>query len=191
MIDYQNARNEINSIFYADWNLNSIAVAGYVPEIHWQGVEKKESPAGDKTWLRFSQQTVSEKQVTLSDQVVDKGGVRYSIDGILVIEFFCPRNELRAWENGGKYAQIAKNIFRSKGTKNCIWFRNARIQELPIQESFYRFNVFADFEYDEISKAQFSLSSVPVPNIQDICCYDIDGLTFEEIDCGVIDCGTF
>jgi hypothetical protein len=191
MINYENARNQINQFFYVNWNLNSNSVAGYVPEIHWQGVEKRGLPDANHTWLRFSQQTVDERQSTLSSDVFQFGEKRYSIEGVLIIQIFAPKSEMRAWENCGKYAQIVKNMFRGQGTQNCIWFRNARIQELPQEELYYRMNVTVEYYYDEVSNVQFPLTEEPPPNIQDVCCFYIDGLQFDEIDCGVIDGGTW
>ena len=149
---YSNAIDEINAVFWQDWNsAKTSSVAGYVPEIRWQYVEEPSSPDGSKFWGRVSTQTVFEEQSTLSDEAGLPGQKRYTSSGMVFVQIFCPKSLAQAGEIGRKLAEVARNSFRGKSTPGKVWFRNARINELSPEDLFYRFNVVAEFEYDEVA----------------------------------------
>jgi len=145
---YVEAIDQIFSLFNSAWVANSSAIAGYVPEVRWPGVEETGTPDASKFWARVSQQTVLEEQATLSD---NNGKRRYTADGLIFVQLFCPKSDVEAMDKGRKLAVIARNSFRGKTTSGKVWFRNARINELAPEESAYRFNVVAEYEYDEVS----------------------------------------
>lgn len=144
------ARNEINGLFLAAWNAGAGALAGYVPEIEWQGRQPRNTPDGSKFWARVSMQTVFEEQTTLSTCEGKPGQKRYTASGLVFVQLFCPKSNTQAFEIGGKLAEVARNAFRGKSTPGKVWFRNARINELDPEELYYRFNVVTEFEYDEL-----------------------------------------
>lgn len=146
MITYEEAIDEIFGIFNAAWFGDSAAVVGYVPEVRWPGVEEPEKPELSKFWARVSQQTVIEGQSSLRN---GDGGQRYTTDGLVFVQIFCPKSDSLGMTNGRKLAIIARNAFRGNATSGQVWFRNARINELPPEENWYRFNVVAEYEYDE------------------------------------------
>jgi len=146
VITYEEAIDEIFGIFNAAWLDNSAAVVGYVPEVRWPGVEEPEKPDLSKFWARVSQQTVIEGQSSLRN---GDAGQRYTTDGLVFVQIFCPKSDSLGMTNGRKLAIIARNSFRGNATSGQVWFRNARINELPPEENWYRFNVVAEYEYDE------------------------------------------
>jgi hypothetical protein len=145
---YSNAVDEINSMFWTDWNsAKTSGLAGYVPEVRWQYVEGAESPDGSKFWARVSSQSVFEEQTALAG---NDGTRRYTASGVVVVQLYCPKSLSQVGEIGRKLSTVARDAFRGKSTAGNVWFRNARINELAPEENVYRFNIVADFEYDEI-----------------------------------------
>lgn len=147
MTTYVEAIDQMFSLFYDAWLSQTTSIVGYVPEVRWHGVEKPGTPDASKYWARVSQQTVTEEQTTIADS---NGKRRYTASGLLFVQIFCPKSEVTAMENGRNLAMIARNSIRGKTTSGKVWFRNARINELDPEESAYRFNVVAEYEYDEI-----------------------------------------
>jgi hypothetical protein len=148
--EYVDASDEINARFWSDWESKSPEAVGYVPEVRWQNVEEPNSIDGSKFWARVSLQTVFEEQSTLSNCEGAPWQKRYTVSGIVFVQIFCPKSEARSSEQGKLLSKIARNSFRGKATDSKIWFRRARINELAPEDLFYRFNVIADFEYDEL-----------------------------------------
>lgn len=146
MTNYEDAIDEMFGIFKTAWEANSAAVASYIPEVRWPGVEEPTTPETSKFWVRVSQQTVDEEQSSLRNGDFVQ---RYTADGVIFVQLFCPKSDAQSMTNGRKLAIIARNAFRGNATSGKVWFRNARINELPPEEKFYRFNVVAEYEYDE------------------------------------------
>jgi len=147
---YDEARNQIFGLFKAAWDANTTAVAGYVPEVRYQGKEVGTVPDSTKHWARISTQSVLETQATLSTCVEESGKSRYESSGLVFVQLFAPKNVATAYDIGTKLAQIARNAFRGKKTTGQVWFRNVRINNLEPEALLYRFNVVAEYEYDEI-----------------------------------------
>lgn len=143
---YDEAKDEIFSQFYTAWKAQSAAIAGYEPEAWWQNLEKPYKPPQDKFWVRVSTQSVIEEQSTFRDGVEK----RYTGSGLVFVQLFCPKTLGDADTLGGKLAEVARNAFRGKKTTGGVWFRNVRINNLEPEELFYRFNVVAEYEYDEV-----------------------------------------
>lgn len=148
MITQNAARDEIFTLFKNAWDL-SIAIAGYVPEIDYQGMQPLAPPDVSKHWCRVSIQTVGEHQASLANDGGMPGTRTYTTFGLIFIQIFSPRSASNAFEEGILLGQIAKAAFRGKTTPGKIWFRNVRLNELAPENSFYRLNVVAEFEYDE------------------------------------------
>ena len=144
---YEEAIDQLFETFKTAWDADTTAIVGYVPEIRWQGVESPNAPDTSKYWARASQQTVMESQTTLANEA---GCIRYTAEGIVFIQVFCPKSDSLSMENGRKLAMVGKEGFRGKKTSGGIWFRNVRIQELPAEMKWNRLNVMAEYEYDEI-----------------------------------------
>lgn len=143
---YPQAIDDIFTLFRTAWLAQTAAIVGYVPAVRWPGVEEPTRPPVDKFWARVSQQTVIERQITFRN-VVDK---RYETNGLLFVQVFAPMSDPQAMERLRALAVVARNAFRGKATASEIWFRNARINELPPDGKAFRCNVVADYQYDEI-----------------------------------------
>jgi hypothetical protein len=146
---YPQAIDDIFSLFLAAWQLATPDVVESVPEIRWQGAEQAELPDKSAYWCRVSTQTLFEEQSTLND-VAQVGKKRYSNSGLVFVQLFCPMTDSQATEKGRALAVIARDAFRGQATSHGVWFRNARIVELPPEDDTYRFNVIAEYLYDDI-----------------------------------------
>jgi len=125
-------------------------LAGFA-KIRWQGLQKRSIPDGSKFWCRISKQTVFEEQATLSTCEGAPGQKKYTASGLVFVQLFCPKSESNAFGLGEQLAKIARDAFRGKSTENNIWFRNVRINEIPDEELYERFNIVGEFEYDELN----------------------------------------
>lgn len=150
MIEFNDVRDEIATLFQTAWQANTVSIVGYVPEIQWQGVQTRNQPDGSKYWVRFSKQTVIEQQVTLSTCEGLPGQRKYEASGLVFIQIFCPKSDSQAFDLGQQLATVARNAFRGKVTPGRIWFRNVRINELEPEELYQRFNVVSEYEYNEL-----------------------------------------
>jgi hypothetical protein len=148
---YPSAIDQINEQFMTAWQAGAIDIVGYVPEIRWDGNEKATPPDGQKFWVLHSVQNVKEMQASLSDNTGLPGQKRYTSLGLVIIQFFMPKNVANAKSLGRTLAMIAKNAYRGKNTANGIWFKNVRINDLPTFEDWYRLNVIAEYSYDELA----------------------------------------
>jgi hypothetical protein len=149
MITYEEAVDEIFSLFNEKWIdpvEGSEPIIGYVPSVQWDGVEVSATLDYAKYWARVSQQTVIEAQTTLRN---GDCGQRYTSEGLVFVQLFLPKSDAQAMEKGRKLAIVARDVYRGKSTSGKVWFRNARINELPPEEKWYRFNIIAEYEYDE------------------------------------------
>ena len=171
---YSNAIDEINAEFWNSWNSDkTVFIVGYVPDVRWQGVEEPSLPDGSKFWARVSIQTVFEEQTSLAGNESKK---RYTSSGLVFVQIFCPKSNAQANEFGKKLSEVARNAFRGKSTAGAVWFRNVRINELSPEDLFYRFNVVAEFEYDEIANKEPESGFIPVSPEPPV--YFVDGGTF-------------
>lgn len=148
---YSSAIDALYGHFLDNWNdSEASALLGYDAQILWANLEPNKKPDSSKTWLRVSQQTVLEHQSTLSNDVGEAGKRRFTTTGLIFVQFFFPKSEPRSWQVGRNLAEIARNIFRHSLTNNSIWFRRAKINELPEERDTFRLNVVAEYEYDEL-----------------------------------------
>lgn len=147
-MNYTQAIDEMFALFFEQWKANAPTVIGEVPEIRWPGVDEDKLPNMSKFWARISQQTVMEEQTSIAG---NDGKTRYTASGLIFVQLFCPKSDSRAMDRGRKLAIVARNAFRGKTTSGKVWFRRARIQELTPEDNAYRFNVVAEYEYDEIN----------------------------------------
>lgn len=147
---YPQAIDAIFALFNAAWSAGAPAIVGTVPQIRWQGTEGTSKPPVDGFWCMVSAQTVFEEQSTLKTGLAPSENRRYTATGLLVVQLFCPMSDAEAMDKGRRLAVVARNAFRGKETNNGVWFRNARINEIPPEENAYRFNIVVEYEYDDI-----------------------------------------
>ena len=148
--NYHDAKSEMFALLNAAWQANTVAIVGYVPAIYWQMKEEPATPDPSKYWARCSRQTVLEQQTTLSTCEGANGQRRFTTFGLLFVQIFCPKAAENVGTIAEKLAQVAKDAYRKQQTTSGIVFRNVRINELPPENQYYRLNVVAEFEYDEL-----------------------------------------
>lgn len=152
---YTEAIDAIFTKFRSTWiDGRVLALLGYDTETRWPGILKENAPVSNRFWVRVSQQTVLERQQTLSSCEGLPGKRRFRTHGLVMIQLFCPRSVERSVELGRKLAIIARDAFRGKtaGVNGDIWFYRARIQDnIPPEQEVNRFNVVAEYEYDELA----------------------------------------
>lgn len=150
--EYDVAQNEMLAVFNVAWLAGSAALCGYVPEVAWPLKELVDKPDGGKFWARISTQNVTEEQTSLSACLTESNNaMRTTAYGLLFVQIFCPKSVDNAGEIGEKLAKLVKNAYKGTKTLSGVWFRNVRINPLPAEDLWHRFNVVAETEYDEVS----------------------------------------
>lgn len=149
---YTEAIDAIFTRFRTTWiDGRVLSLLSYDTEIRWTGILKEDPPVSNRFWVRVSQQTVLERQQTLSSCEGLPGKKRWRTHGLVIVQLFCPKSVARNMELGRKLAIIARDAFRGKTAGN-VWFYRARIQDnIPPEQEVNRFNVVAEYEYDELA----------------------------------------
>lgn len=151
VISPQAAKDEMFGRFLATWKLTfTITIVGYMPIIFWQGKLEPFKPDYSKYFCRVSKQTVLESQSSLSTQCGLPGQKRFTVDGLLFIQIFCPISDPKADERGRALATIARDTYRDNVAGDSIVYRRQRIQDLDPEEQCLRFNVVTEYQYDEL-----------------------------------------
>lgn len=149
MISQQNARKEMFALVDAAWQAGAGAIVGTVPEVRYQGVEKKDLPGADKYWMRASTQNVMTKQKGHSLPVAGVSDVVYQTEGFITLQIFAPMNSPAAYAKGELLSALGQRMFMASETPGAVWFRNPRIRELDNDGTWYRWNVIADYQFDQ------------------------------------------
>lgn len=150
-VEFDVAVKEMETLFNTAWQTNAGSVFGYVPEIEWFGKETKDKVDRTKVWARFSTQNVTEEQATLSACVDEPFVRRWNGSGLIFVQLFLPKTVANAVIQGRKLAKVARNAYRGKKTDGGVTFHNVRINDsLAPEEQFYRINVVAEYDYDEL-----------------------------------------
>lgn len=143
------AYDDMASLVNSAVQSNSAAILGYVPLIVWQNTNY-DAPDGSKAWLRFSEQLVSDSQATLSSDENKPGSKRYDSDGLVFVQLFMPRSVGSSGDDGRKLGEMLRNSFRGVRTANGVWFTNARLQPLPPEDLYFRYNVVAEYHFSDV-----------------------------------------
>lgn len=144
---YDEAFDTITNMLIGAWPTVAADVMGDAtpaPELRITGVEKGAIP--ETNFIRFTMKPVIERQSTLRD-TADQ---RYTSVGLIIIQVFTPKSDVRCAEMLRKYSQVARDLFRGKTLDGCIWFRNVHIQSLDPEAKYQRANVMGTYEFDEV-----------------------------------------
>lgn len=128
----------------------STPIIGYVPEVRWPGTPKGPKPDRTKYWARVSQQLVTEGQASLAN--VNSKKIFESI-GLLYIQLFCPRNIAGSLQKGQNLAVALRDAFCQQSTSFDLWYRNAKVVELPETADNYPINIVVEFHFKELKLA--------------------------------------
>lgn len=149
MTTYIAAYDQMHQMFTQGVNAGASAILGYVPEMRFLGVQKRENPPTDKFWIRFTVVSLTTPQSGVGVNSSQTGSRKYTDYGYLMAEVFCPKSSPTAWRQGQLLATMIRDLFRGTETEGCVWFRNPRINPIDPVDNFYRLHVIADYEYDD------------------------------------------
>jgi len=143
---YDEAYDVITNQLIADWSsLAAGIVSAPAPELRFTRVEKGAIPTTH--FARFTMQPVNERQATLRNGASVQ---RYTATGLIHLQIFGWREDVRAAEYLRALSQIGQGIFRGKTFDGCIWFRNVRINHLEPEQKYFRDTVIGEYEFDTI-----------------------------------------
>jgi len=149
ILDPSIARDQMADMMIAAWNAADWAAYGLTaaPEIEWQGRggDQKQSPS--LPYAIWQARHSGESQAGLSDQI---GNQLWEPIGLIIVQCKAPLIKGNGFEVAERMAIIARNAYRGKQTPGCIWFRNARIEEVGPDAGWFLFNAYIEFEYNEV-----------------------------------------
>lgn len=130
-------------------NVQSASLLGYPLKVYWPGVVEPAKVDGSKSWARVTRRTVDERQSGFVACSFNSK-VRYTNSGLIYIQLFGALSEAGSDRKIQLLAEQLKNAFKRKCTGSKIVFRNSKIEPLPAEALFFRYNVVFEFEYDEL-----------------------------------------
>lgn len=148
----QGARKALFAMIGAGWALKAPAIVAPLsaPEMRYQGVEKPGLPGADKFWARSSTQLATTRQSAHVTDAVGSSPVEFESRGVVFVQIFAPMIEPTSYAKGELLAELAQCMFMASETANGVWFRNPRINELQPDKSWYRWNVIADYQFNQV-----------------------------------------
>lgn len=146
---YTTARDEMFAMFVAGFAADAAVIAGGAIDMRYQGVVNKNLPSTDKYWVRLSTKNVASRQTAFVTNDTGKGSAEHTSRGLIFVEVFAPMSDAEGFERGGKLAELAQSIFQNAETSSSVWFRNVRINDLPDDGKAFRFNVVAEYQFDQ------------------------------------------
>ena len=118
------------------------------PRVYYEGVGGSDPVDMSKPYFRWAAHHDAQPQATLADE---SGARVFASQGMVVIQCCCPLLNGLGFTGAERMAIIARNAYRGKQTPDCIWFTEAKIQEVGQDSGFYLFNTSAVFHYDEVA----------------------------------------
>jgi hypothetical protein len=142
---YISAVNEMYAKFEAAITAEAPAIVGSVPEYRFYGRDKNTVPPVSGFFVEVSQTTNTDRQTGFG-----VSSRKFTTQGVLYMRIFAPKTGANNFEKGRKLADALKKRFRVATPGARVWYRAARVQELPEEKGAYRLNVAVDYVYDEI-----------------------------------------
>lgn len=148
--DPASARDSMVRLFEASLATIDWASFGFPgkPDVYYEGVGGSGALDLSKSFFRWAAHHDASDQATLGDQ---SGNRVFGSQGMIVIQCACPLLNGQGFTGAERMAIIARNAYRGKQTPDCIWFTEAKIQEVGQDGGFYIFNTSAVFHYDEVA----------------------------------------
>lgn len=148
---YEQFIDDTFKMFNDAWQSGAGAIVGSdVPPVYWVGKESKTKPPLDNYWARVSTQGVVAPQSTMKSGIAPDEKQRYTPAGLLFVQLFCPMGRANSFVIGRRLSMLVQDTFRGAQSPNGVWFRNVRINEIDPDSNAYRFNIVAEYEYDDI-----------------------------------------
>lgn len=118
------------------------------PDVYYEGVGGSDETDISKPYYNWAAYHDSDEMASLADENAQR---RYEVMGTIVMQCAFPILGGQGFAGAERMAIIARNAYRGKQTPDCIWFSEAKIQEVGPDRGFYYFNASAVFHYDEVS----------------------------------------
>lgn len=152
----QNARKEIFALIASGWAAKAPAIVApaAAPEMRYQGIEEGALPGAQKFWARSSTQLVTTRQS--AHMMLPEPGqspVEYATAGVVFVQIFAPMKGIGSYAKGELLAELGQCMFMATETASGVWFRNPRINELTNDGTWYRWNVIADYQFNQVKGA--------------------------------------
>ena len=145
--NYESAIRTLFGRFKEQWEANSAAIVGYVPDVQWQGVEKDTPTDNDQFFVRVSNKTIDERPTSLRGSE----GTRYETIGDLNCELYCPKTE-DGITKGRQLAALARDIFKGKRLSEIVSIIKTELREVDnAREKYYLFLTITRYRYYEIT----------------------------------------
>lgn len=156
-LTYQQARKEMFAFVDAAWAGKSGAIVGGAdPELRYQGFELPEKPKADEFWAFLQATTVTSRQAGFQEAGDAPDGVVFATYGFLTMTIFAPMGSQKKYARGELLAELGQCMFMATSTPGQVWFRNPRINELKNDGTWYRWNVLADYQFDQVKERMSS-----------------------------------
>lgn len=147
-VSQQNARKEIFALIAAAW-IDAEDIIDYSPEVRYQGIEEGGLPGSSLYWMRASTQNVMTEQAGHAIAEPGVSEVIYRTVGFVTLQIFAPMSIRGSYAQGELLSGLGQRMFMASETAGAVWFRNPRIRELPNDGTWYRWNVIADYQFDQ------------------------------------------
>lgn len=135
----EQARDQMLALVKAVADTNDVVMV-------WEGTAGDKPPDGPQVaWARGGVRHFLRRQATLSGST---GTRLYTSTGLLLVSLFTPTG--KGLGEADRLAVLFRNAVEGVSTSGGVWFRNARTTEMGLDGSWWRTDVSADFEYDEI-----------------------------------------
>lgn len=149
----QTARKQIFQRILDCWSANAGDILSPIPELRFQGLELSGIPGATSFWARASTQLVTTRQAAHAmPEAPDGSNVVYETHGLVFLQIFAPMKNPEAWAKGELLAQVGQRMFMASETSSAVWFRNPRMVELQNDGTWYRWNVIAEYQFNQTKK---------------------------------------
>lgn len=145
--NFSSARDEVLEMFRAAWEQQTPVVnKGVAVRVEWNGVDAQNPPPGDKPYATIVVRHTDGDQRSLGTV----GNRRFGNLGLITVQCFAPLSEGGGLLLAENLSMIARDVYRGRSTETGIWFRRVTIREIGPSDSWYQFNMVAEFQYDEV-----------------------------------------
>lgn len=134
----RNAQDDILDV------LLGVATTLGVPVV-WEARPNPAPPSTAAPWMREVLRHATGGQASLAG---DAGQRRWERRGVLIVQVFVPLGSGRGLAYS--IAQELLDAYEGARTEHCVWFRNARVNEIGPDGAYFQVNFAVDFEYTEV-----------------------------------------
>lgn len=146
-LTYEQARDEMHTMFKTAWDAapQSMGINVLYSDAKKQVPVTNDLDNNPDPWARINITHTTGQQASLSGIA---GSKRWDRLGLIIIEIFTPLGTGNVLAD--QLAKIATDAFEGKVSPGGIWFRNVRLNEVGASGNWWKNNIIAEFEYDEI-----------------------------------------